>query len=52
LSTLGGLLQQFAQDDPRLLFGLHRLAVSQPAAGQRIRARVNVNPETTTWQLL
>jgi hypothetical protein len=52
LPPLGGLLQQLAQDNPGLLFGLHRPPVSQPAAGQRVGSRIDVNAEPAAWQLL
>jgi len=40
----GRLLQQLAQQDQGLLLGLRRLPMPQLSAGQRIGARVYVNP--------
>jgi hypothetical protein len=49
---LGGLLQQFAQDNPGLLFGVHRPPVSQSAAGKWVGSCVAVNTEPAAWRLL
>jgi hypothetical protein len=49
LLPLGDLLKHFAEEDVRLLFGLYRLAEPQPAAGQRVRARVDDHPVRAAW---
>ena len=40
-----GLLKQAAEHDPGLVLGLHGLPESQPTAGQRIRAGVDLDTE-------
>ena len=40
-----GLLKQAAEHDPGLVLGLHGLPESQPTAGQRIRADVDLDTE-------
>jgi hypothetical protein len=47
-----GLLQQTAKHDPGLLLGPHGLPEPQPAAGNRISARMHLDAERPTRQLL